>query len=193
MPLARRCGITLAVCCLVLITDPVMAEKKTAQAPPTQKLALTAALVLTPEFCATVNKKKSEKFPIGKAACTELEPALKGIYTSLKVVDDPSKAGDAQVVLVPKFADVAATEANFAFSNRDLVVMVEWTVRDQAGKAIWIETVQGSATRHVGNVYTYNSNRKHIVEDSVHDMAEQSAAKMSASPELVKLSSAPVK
>ena len=193
MPLARRCCISLVLCCLVLVTHPVMAEKKTAPSPALQKLSLTAALVLTPEFCATVNKKKSEKFLIGKASCTELEPVLKGIFTSLKVVDDPSKAGDAQVVLEPKFADVAATEANFAFSDRDLVVVVEWTVRDQAGKAVWIETVQGEARRHMGNMYTYNSNLKHIVNDSVHDMAEQSATKMSSAPELLKLSSAPVK
>jgi hypothetical protein len=108
-------------------------------------------------------------------------------------VDDASKAGDAQVVLVPKFTDVAATGASFAFSNRDLVVAVEWTARDQAGKAIWLETVQGEARRHAGNAFTYGSNLKHIVQDSVEDMAEQSAAKMSSSPELQKLSSASVK
>ncbi|MGA2905237.1 MAG: hypothetical protein ABSD98_15520 [Candidatus Korobacteraceae bacterium] len=158
-----------------------------------KKLSLTAALVLTPEFCATVNKKKSEKFPVGKAACAELEAALKPIFISLTKVDDSSKAGDAQVVLEPKFADVAATQAAIAFSNRELVVQVEWTVRDQSGKAIWIETVQGEAKRHIGNMYTHGSNLKHIVQESVQDMAEQSAAKMSSSPELLKLSAAQVK
>jgi len=168
-----------------------MAQDKT---PPTpQKLSLTAALVLTPEFCATVNKKRGEKFQVGKAACAELEPALKGIFTSLTRVDDSSKAGDAQVVLEPKFADVGATQKGFAFSNRELVVVVEWTVRDQSGKAIWIETIQGEAKRHMGNAFTHGSNLKHIVEDSARDMAEQSAAKMSSSPELQKLSAAPVK
>src|SRR5208283_4975974 len=154
MSLARRCCISLALCCLALDTLSVMAEKHTTPAPAPPKLSLTAALVLTPEFCATVNKKKSEKFQVGKAACAELEPVLKGIFTSLTRVDDSSKAGDAQVVLEPKFADVAATEAAIAFSNRELVVQVEWTVRDQSGKAIWIETVQGSSKRHIGNAFT---------------------------------------
>src|SRR5689334_21783919 len=109
-----------------------MAENQTQPTP--QKLLLTAALVLTPELCATVSKKGHEKFPVGKAACTELEPVLKGIFTSLTRVDDSSKAGDAQVVLEPKFADVGTTRKAFAaFSKRELVVLVDWTVRDQSG------------------------------------------------------------
>ncbi len=179
--------------CYPLLVSSFFAMAQNQTQPMPQKLSLTAALVLTPEFCATVNKKKSEKFPVGKAACTELEPALRGIFTSLTRVDDSSKAGDAQVVLEPKFADVGTTQKAFAFSSRELVVLVEWTVRDQSGKAVWIETVQGSATRHQGNLFTYGRNKKHIVEDSVQDMAEQSAAKMSSSPPLLKLSAQPVK
>ena len=190
MSTSNRCFLSLALCCAGLLSLSAMAENPT---PAPKKLSLTAALVLTPEFCATVDKKGHERFPVGKSACTELEPVLKGIFTSLVRVDDPAKAGTAQVVLQPKFADVGATQKAFAFSNRELVVLVEWTVRDQSGKALWIETVQGSASRHVGNAFTYGSNLKHIVEDSVQDMAQQSAAKMSASPQLQKLSAAPVK
>lgn len=191
MSTTLRFCLSFALCCLLLATlSMVAAEKKPA---PPQKLSLTAALVLTPEFCATESKKKSEKFPIGKAACTELEPTLKPVFSSLTRIDDPAKAGDAQVVLEPKFADVAATQAAIAFSNRELDVQVEWTVRDQTGKVLWVETVEGSAKRHAGNAFTYGSNKKHIVNDSVEDMAEQSAAKMSSSPELRKLSDAPVK
>jgi hypothetical protein len=179
--------------CYPLLLSGWLAMGQNQTPPPPQKLSLTAALVLTPEFCDTISKKKSEKFAVGKAACADLEPALKGIFSGLTRVDDSSKAGDAQVVLEPKFADVGTTQKNFAFSNRELVVLVEWTVRDQSGKAIWIDTVQGSAKRHMGNAFTYGSNKKHILEDSVRDMAEQSAAKMSSSPELQKLSAAPVK
>lgn len=190
-----RCLFLLAVCCS-LLTLSVMAQDPTPMPAP-QKLSLTAALILTPEFCATVNKKggwaNEEKFPVGKAACNELEPALKGIFTTLTRVEDSSKAGDAQVVLEPKFADVGATQKAFAFSKRELVVVMEWTVRDQSGKAIWIDTVQGSAKRHIGNAFTHGSNLKHIVQESVQDMAEQSAARISNAPELLKLSTAPVK
>lgn len=190
MPTARRYILSLALCCTFL-TFPERAQNQGPPAP--QKLSLSAALVLTPEFCATVSKKGHEKFGVGKAACSELEPVLKGIFTSLTRVEDSSKAGDAQVVLEPKFADVGATQSAFAFSKRELVVVVEWTARDQSGKAVWIETAQGSAARHAGNLFTYNRNLKHILQDSVQDMAEQSAAKMSSSPQLLKLSTNPVK
>ena len=155
---------------------------------PAQKLSLTAALVLTPEFCATVDKENSQQLRVGKAACAELERVLKGNFTSLTRVDDSSKAGDAQVVLEPKFVDVAATKAAIAFSNRELDVQVEWTVRDQSGRAVWTETVQGSSKHHKGNAFVGGKNMKRIVNDSVKDVAEQSAIKMSASPELRKLS-----
>jgi hypothetical protein len=108
-------------------------------------------------------------------------------------VDDSSKAGSAQVVLEPKFADVGATQKAFAFSKRELVVLIEWTARDQAGKVVWLDTIQGSDKRHAGNAFTYRNNLKHLVENSVHDVADQSAEKMSSSPQLQKLSALPVK
>jgi hypothetical protein len=187
MSIALRC-LQLVVCFSPLLMASVMGQD-----PAPQKLALSAALVLTPEFCATVSKKKPGKFPVGKSACEQLGPALAGIFTSLKPVDDSSKAGDARVVLEPKFADVGATRRAFAFSDRELDVLVEWTARNQSGKVVWLETVEGTAKRHQGNTFTHRSNLKHIVEDSVRNMSEQSAAKMAASPQLRKLSAQPLK
>ena len=116
-----------------------------------------------------------------------LEPALKGVFLSLARVDADPTSGDAQLVLMPKFVDVGATQSLGAFSNRELVVLVEWTVKDKAGKTVWVETVEGSAKHHMGNAFTHGKNVKKIIEDSVEDMAKQSASKMSSSPELAKL------
>jgi hypothetical protein len=157
-----------------------------------QPLNLTAGLVLTPEFCATIDKKHSEKFEVGKAACAQLEPALSKVFAKLIRVDDAAKAADAQLVLEPRFSEVGGTEKAFAFSTRELVILMEWTVRDREGKVLMLDTVQGTGKRHMGNMYTYKSNLKHIVEDATQDMAEQSAQKIAAAPALVKLSSAPV-
>jgi hypothetical protein len=159
---------------------------------PTRKLALNAALVLTPEFCATKTKKgtwgvNQESFEIGKIACTELEPALRAVFTDVRRVDSPPSAGDQQVILTPKFGDITATQPKLAFSNRELVIQVEWTVKDKAGKTVWGETVEGTAKHHIGNAFTYKKNLKLIVDDCVKDMAEQSANKMSVSPELTKV------
>jgi hypothetical protein len=179
------------LCSLVLPALSVTAHAQTTYSA-NPKPSLSAALVLSPEFCATKTKKgawgiNQETFEIGKAACTELEPALKGVFSGLTRVQDASSSGEAQLVLTPRFVDIGATQKAFAFSDRELVVLVEWTVKDKSGKSLWVETVQGSAKRHIGNAFTHGKNLKKIVEDSVKDVADQTATKMSASPELHKV------
>ena len=46
---------------------------------------------------------------------------------------------------MPKFVNISATKSLGANSNRELLVLVEWTVKDKAGKTVWVETVEGSA------------------------------------------------
>lgn len=157
------------------------------------KLPLNAVLVLTPEFCATKFKQGSmwttgrETFAVGKMACIDLEPALKPAFVNLTVAAAPPTSGDAQLVLIPKFANTHATTSAFAFSNREMDVFLEWTVKDAAGKTIWLQTIQGSSKHHMGNMFTHAHNVNLIVKDSVKDVAAQSAAKMEAAAELRKL------
>ena len=177
-------SINLGLCLLLTgLCFPVVAQTK---------LDLNVALVLTPDFCGTVSKKgtwgiNQEKFKIGKAACEELEPAIQGAFHQVQRVEAPPPSSNNQLVLLPRFVDASANQTLGAFSNRELVVLVEWTVRDQTGKTVWVETVQGSAKHHMGNTFTYQKNLKKIVTESVQDMANQSAAKMLAAPELRKL------
>jgi hypothetical protein len=176
-----------------IISSVVSATARAQTKPPTDTtLALKAALVLTPEFCATTTTKGSfasgkETFEVGKAACTELEPVLKGVFSNLTRVAVVPPPEEGQVVLLPKFGEVDATRTMGAFSDRELVVLLEWTVKDRSGKTVWIETVQGTAKHHMGNAFTHGKNEKLIVEDAVKDAAEQSASKMSSSSELHKL------
>jgi len=157
------------------------------------KLPLRAVLVLTPEFCATVFKQGSawttgrETFEVGKTACTELEPALKPIFASLTVTAALPVSGDAQIVLIPKFANAHATDSAFAFSNREMDVFLEWTVKDAAGKTIWLQTVQGSSKHHMGNTFTHQHDVNLVARDSVANAAAQSGAAIEAAPEIRQL------
>ena len=180
---------------LTLINLPAMLAQvqAVAAASADAKLPLNAVLVLTPEFCATQYKQGSiwttgrETFAVGKMACADLEPALKPAFGTLTVVPAPPTSGDAQLVLIPKFTDTHATTSSFAFSNREMDVFLEWTVKDSAGRTIWLQTVQGSSKHHMGNMFTHGHDVKLIVRDSVKDVADQSAAKMEAAAELRKL------
>ena len=193
LPNRRSPFIAVMLCLLVLPASRLKAQDTGAAPRADTKLLLKAALVLSPEFCATKTKKgtwgiNQETFEIGKAACVELEPALRDAFSNVvSMKEAPAPESDAQVVLTPRFVDIGATQKMGAFSDRELVVLVEWTVRDKAGKTVWIETVQGSAKHHMGKSFTHGKNLKLIVADSVKDMATQSASKMAASQELRKV------
>jgi hypothetical protein len=175
---------------LVLLAPFVTAHGQTTS-PADTKLSLRAALVLSPEFCATSFKPKGSwvtkemgTFKVGQAACEELEPALKGAFTDLVRVAAAPPPEDAQVILLPRLIDADASKS---FGKREIVVLLEWTVKDKFGKTVWIETVQGSAKHGMGNAFTHGKDMRLIVTDSVKDLAQQSASKMVASPELRKL------
>jgi hypothetical protein len=162
-----------------------------------QSPAPNVVLVLTPDFCSTVMTKGSglmkEKFAVGAPACPALENALKKVFPGLTRADsEPAVgSGSAMAVLIPRFSDLGATTTMGAFSNRELVVMIEWRAKDGNGKDLWIETAQGSAKHHSGNSFTASKNRKRIIEDAVENLAQTSADKMAAAPELRTLRPAP--
>lgn len=111
----------LLSCALLLSVTGATACAQTAS-PSGAKLALRAALLVTPEFCDTKFKKGSwatikETFEVGKIACAELEPALAQVFSSLTPVTAIPSSGDTQVVLFPRFVDVGATTTMSAFSN----------------------------------------------------------------------------
>jgi hypothetical protein len=164
----------------------------------TSTLGLRAVLVLTPEFCATTIKQGNkawtgvEKFEVGASACAELGPALQRVFRQLNQVAAPPAADAGDVVLVPRLVSASATRPTgitiFNRPTKDLLVVVEWTVKDPADKTVWFQTVQGTATaKGRPNGTISKKEMKILVDASVGDAARQSASKMSAAPELRKL------
>jgi hypothetical protein len=168
---------------------PKHKENAKAAEPPAEKLPLRAALILTPDFCATrwatgngwtSNK---ENYTVGQAACEFLEPALKNSFSTLTRLEAVPPSSDAQVILQPKILKGDATKGR----HREMVVLIEWTVTDAAGKTIWLQTVQGTATHKAGNAFTVGKNFKLLLAATVQDAADESARQMSAAPELKSL------
>ena len=178
---SRTCAAIVAGLLLFVAESMVVFAQSTSQSG--SKLPIKAALILTPEFCAS-KITNGEQFEVGRSACSELEPALKGVFASLTVMPEVPKTGDVKIILIPGFAGAGATRARIAFSDRELNVFLQWTVKDMSGKTLWIGTAQGSAKHHMGNTFTYKKNLRLIVNDAVKDLASQSANKISASPEL---------
>ena len=79
-------------------------------------LAVSAALVLTREFCGTVYKRRrawldSEKFLVGKWFCPAAAEMAGQVFSSVEVFDHNPAADEtaATILLTPKFVDTSAT------------------------------------------------------------------------------------
>jgi len=166
---------------------PAPKHKDNAKAaePPAAKLQLRAALILTPDFCATKWTtgngwtSNKENYTVGQAACEFLEPALKNSFSTLTRLEAVPPSSDAQVILQPKILKGDATKGR----KREMVILLEWTVTDTAGKTVWLQTVQGTAT-HKRGTFKVGKNFKLLLAAAVQDAADESARQMSAAPEL---------
>jgi hypothetical protein len=149
------------------------------------KLPLRAVLVLTPEFCGTTEAIVMPKatLEVGQAACAELEPALKSIFPNLTRVAEAGSSGDAEIVLLPRFANIGeTTPAKPGAQDRELYIWLEWTLKDRSGKTVWIETVQSSGRHRIA--VKVKKDTRAIVAESVKHVAEESVNKISSAPEL---------
>jgi len=155
-------------------------------AAPIVKLPLNAALILTPDFCATKwttgNGWTSAKdsYAVGQAACEYLEPTLKDAFSTVTTLQAPRPEAEVAVVLQPKIVNADATKGG----KREMVVLLEWTATDAAGKTVWVQTVQGTASHKRGGAFSYKKNFKLLLADAVKDAAEESAREISLAPEL---------
>ena len=181
--------VTASLLSILLAGQPISAQDHPLSEP---QLPLRAALVLTPDFCnsrlahGTQDAKKG--LEVGKVACLELEPTIRADFENLATVSNAKETGDAQLVLIPKFIDVAVTiEGVTAFSDQELNLFLQWTAKDASGRTVWLETVRGSARHHVGNVFTARKNQRLIIDDAVQDAAVESSKKILSSRELRKL------
>jgi hypothetical protein len=183
----RPSTLALAILLAMILSGVCATARSQTDLPSEQKLNVNAALVLNPEFCTTVMKKNHETFDIGKVACEVFKSGFEKGFTGLTVVEAAPMAGDAQIVLLPRLADVTATKTMGAFSDRELTLFMEWTVKDKSGRTIWIGTVQGSAKNHMGNAFTYKTDLKEIIHYAVQDLANKSVVELDASPQIRKI------
>lgn len=152
------------------------------------RLPLKADLVLSPDFCATKKRQSmaiKDVLSIGKAACPRLQDKLGAIFSDLRRVETVPVVGasTAQVVLIPKFVDVNATQPLVPSSQRKLVVTLEWTIQNAAGHPIWLQTVQGSSQHKSGRIVTTKGVTA-LVDAAIDDLVEESVSRMSSAREL---------
>jgi hypothetical protein len=174
---------------LLLASSPLPAQAPPQPEPP--KLKLNAELVLTTDFCTAQLKRGNgwttmkETFPIGSQLCPLLESQLPSLFTSMKKstqVPTPNTS-DADVVLVPKIGDIGATLSR----KRELVIELEWTALDRAGKTLWVQTIQATGETKFGNTFTRGKNSRAMDNAAVQDALAKSEAAIRSAPQLLTL------
>lgn len=154
---------------------------------PAAKLGLNAVLVLTPDFCATKTKTANGTFEVGKAACAELEPALKAVFNRLAVRADSTLQTGEQVALRPTAFDVTFGTSPTSRLESEVTVDLEWTGTVQSGRVVWIDKVEGSAHHRAASAFNVRKVATEMMEDAIKDACSRSANLMSQSAELHKL------
>jgi hypothetical protein len=175
---------------LALPTGHLAAAAQSAQAPPPvdMKKNMKTVLVLSPEFCETKKVGEGRTFDVGYESCDLLKIALKNVFLDLAPAETAPPPGTAGLVLTPRFVEISFLLPNFSI-KRELVLIVEWTAKDDSGRTVWLQTVQGSAKNRIGGSNSGElRNVKLLAQAAAQDLANKSVGEMAASPELQKFS-----
>lgn len=155
------------------------------------KYPFEAILVLTPEQCSEESKKGGlvggkEKYRMGELLCPTAESTVKQVFEKYTRVETFPENGSTpgKVVLTPKFVDLEVAKT---FGKRKMVLLVEWTARDESGKVFWVQTVEGNAQEKTGNIVTSGSHRRKMLEAIRKDLTDKSVQAMRQSPQFQKL------
>lgn len=184
-------SVVVAACLWVTFPNQ---ETAPAPQPANGKYALEAILVLPPEQCGVKVKKgnliiKTEKFDMKQLLCPAAEAAVQQVFEKYTRVETAPEKGTTpgKIIITPRLVDLEATMTATAFGKRKMVLLMEWTATDEAGKPFWVQTVQGSTEEKMGNLFTGRKHQRKMIESVRKDLTEKSVQAMKQSPEFQKL------
>ena len=130
-----------------------------------------------------------EKYRMGELLCPAAESAVQQVFEKYTRVESVPEKGSAsgKVIITPRFVDLENTRTVTAFGKRKMVLLVEWTATDEAGKVFWVQTVEGNAKEKTGNLFTAGGHRRKMLESIKKDLTDKSVQAMRLSPEFQKL------
>ena len=145
---------------LILVGFMMLERSVSAQQPSipmSGKIAATAIVVLTREFCTIEVKKGNwvvghEVFRPGLLICPSAEEAVRNSFERvirMETVPRPEDAGG-HLVLIPRYTDLEATTTVTTVGKRDIALLLEWSAVDPNGKVLWVQTVEGDARKATG-------------------------------------------
>ena len=144
---------------LVLLGVLILERAAAAQQPSitSGKIAATAIVVLTHEFCTVEVKRVNwfvpgEIFRPGLLICPSAEEAVRNSFEHVIRMETAPKPEDAggHLVLIPRYADLEATTTVTTSGKRNVALLLEWSAIEPSGKIVWVQTVEGDARKATG-------------------------------------------
>ena len=124
------------------------------------------------------------RIPLGPAVASNAESLARDMFASVEVVSAAGPVATGSVVLVPRIVSADQTLAATAFGDQTLTVVLEWSLTDDKGAPLWVDTIIGQGTTNAGNLFTHKSNARERTDFMLRDLFTKSRAAISESPEL---------
>ena len=146
-------------------------------------ISASVTLVLEPEFCQSVTKKKNSLGLIASKKlveqyeghmCNEIEAMINRIYESFSVQNQVPEKVDSEIVLQPEIVDATTDSRFWAGQEQESVLVIEWTATNSAGDMLWIESIEGIARSKAGNAFKRKEVNRKRFEALIANMLEKS-------------------
>ena len=161
-------GIASACFGYFVVNRPVPSHPEVSY-PASPKIDQRLELRLTEEFRNTVFEKRviteTWRTPLGEPLSVNSEQLARTLFSDVLVtrnaVNSPV-AATVDAVLTPAVVSVEQLIGKTTFSDSVLTVVLEWTLKDQSGRLIWVETVTGEGT---GNLWQDEKRGRELIDD----------------------------
>ncbi len=135
----------------------------------TNKVPMKVELYLSDELREAEWQRKgstgSYRLVLGEALARNAEVVTREVFAAVVVTGGSGGPGMAGInaVLIPRFVTAQQTAAVLFVSVETLTVLLEWTLKDEKGNIIWVDTIKGE-----GDASTIEQRSKAMLDDLFH-------------------------
>jgi hypothetical protein len=126
--------------------------------PASERINMKVALVLTHELrnAEWQNVGTGYILPFGEHLAQNSEVLTRALFSEVAVhkeLPEPT-AEDFTAVLIPRMVFVEQSLGIWKWNPSTFTMALEWTLKDQRGTIVWVDTVKGTGSTETGNAFT---------------------------------------
>jgi hypothetical protein len=137
------------------------------------KLSLSAVLQLTDKFrdyTWDAPTGRPYTLVLGESLCRNAEILCERVFQKVTVINGTLDNVGADVVLTPEVVFLDKTQAAVSSQIVEMEIRVLWTLTNEKGKIIWIDTIKGFGHEKMGGPFSFDDNTKKQIRMAMGDM-----------------------